>query len=109
MHLTKDIGRILENIVAGALLSENDLYYYSGKKECDFVAIDKNNNIQLFQVCADLNNENLKRETDGLAECMDYFNLKQGTILTSSQEEEIVNGDKKINIIPIWKWLLINT
>ena len=108
MHLTKDIGRILENIVAGALLSENDLYYYSGKKECDFVAIDKNNNIQLFQVCADLNNENLKRETDGLAECMDYFNLKQGTILTSSQEEEIVNGDKKINIIPIWKWLLIN-
>jgi len=108
MQLTKDIGRILENIVAGALLSENDLYYYSGKKECDFVAIDKNNNIQLFQVCTDLNNENLKRETDGLAECMDYFNLKQGAILTSSQEEEIVNGDKKINIIPIWKWLLIN-
>ncbi|MBI4646408.1 MAG: ATP-binding protein [Bacteroidia bacterium] len=105
-QLTKDTGRILENIVACALLSENDLYYYSGKKECDFVTIDKNKNIQLFQVCADLNNENQKIETGGMAECMDYFNLGEGTILTHSQEEEIVDEDKKINIIPVWKWLL---
>jgi predicted AAA+ superfamily ATPase len=40
-QLTKDRGRILENIVANNLLSENHLFYFSGKQECDFVTIGK--------------------------------------------------------------------
>lgn len=105
-QLTKDSGRVLENIVANNLISENSLYYFSGKKECDFVAIDNNNNIKLFQVCADLNQDNYKRETSGIVEGINYFQLTEGNILTNSQEEEIEIEGKIIHVIPLWKWLL---
>lgn len=105
-QLTKDSGRILENIAANSLLSEHSLYYYSGKKECDFVAIDKNNNIKLFQVCADLNQDNSNREISGILEGMNYFQLTEGNILTTSQEDKIEIDGKTINVIPLWKWLI---
>jgi uncharacterized protein len=104
-QLTKDSGRILENIAANYLLSENSLYYYSGKKECDFVAIDNNKNARLYQVCADLNPENLKRETGGILEAMNYFQICEGSILTNSQEDKIETAGKLIHVIPLWKWL----
>ena len=105
-QLTKDSGRILENIAANSLLSEHSLYYYSGKKECDFVAIDKNNSIKLFQVCADLNHDNSNREISGILEGMNYFQLTEGNILTTSQEDKIEIDGKIINVIPLWKWLI---
>jgi uncharacterized protein len=106
--LMKDTGRILENIVANALLADHQVYYFAGKNECDFVAVDKHQNVRLFQVCADLNNQNISRETAGLIEAMNYFNIGEGTILTSGQEDELTMDDKTITVIPLWKWLLIN-
>ena len=105
-QLTKDSGRVLENIAANNLSSENSLFYYSGKKECDFVAIDKNKKIKLYQICADLNQDNFKRETSGILEGMKFFQLTEGNILTNSQEEIIENEGRIIHVIPLWKWLL---
>ncbi|MDZ4203461.1 MAG: ATP-binding protein [Bacteroidales bacterium] len=105
--LTKDTGRIIENIVANDLIADNMLYYYSGRKECDFVAVDANRNVQLFQVCEYLDTETLKRETEGLIEGMNYFKLSKGIILSQHQEDEFTTDGKTIQITPVWKWLLI--
>ena len=61
---------------------------------------------QAVQVCYELITENRKREINGLVECMNQFKLKKGIILTFNQEENCPE-DKRINIIPVWKWLLI--
>jgi len=53
-----------------------------------------------------LDNNNEKRELRGLLEAMEKFNLRKGLIITESQEEERKIKDKKIQIIPAWKWLL---
>jgi hypothetical protein len=105
-QLTKDTGRILENIVANTLLSHSSLFYFSGNGECDFVAIDNNKSVTLFQVCDHLNSENSSREIKGMVESLNFFNLPEGIIITHGQEEEIETEGKKIYVTPIWKWLL---
>lgn len=105
-HLHNDRGRILENMVGSHLADSNDIYYFSDRKECDFVAINREKNISLYQITLVLNEENYKRETTGLAEAMDYFGLGKGTIITSSQEDEIIKRGKKIKVVPAWRFLL---
>ena len=39
-------------------------------------------------------------------EAIKTYNLKSGTILTNYEEESIQMDDIKINIKPVWKWLL---
>ena len=41
-----------------------------------------------------------------MLEALERFKLKKGIILTYDNEEEMKIGNKKINIKPIWKWLL---
>lgn len=104
--LMKDTGRILENIVANTLFYSHQVYYFAGKHECDFVVVDTSKSVKLFQVCADLNDQNLAREKAGLLEAMKYFDLQEGIILTTSQEDELVFDDKIIRVMPVWKWML---
>ena len=47
-----------------------------------------------------------QREISGLMEAMDYFSVKNGLIITSETEEEIKENNKRIKMIPLWKWLL---
>jgi len=82
------------------------VYYFADKHECDFVAVDANQTVRLFQVCANLNDQNMNLETNGLLEAMKYFDLQEGMILTASQEEELKTEDKIIRVMPVWKWLL---
>ena len=54
--------------------------------------------------------ENKERETEGLIEAIQKFDLNKGLILTKDEEKEvkkIVNGKIiKIKIMPLWQWLL---
>lgn len=106
-RMSEDKGKLLENLTAIELKrKEKEIFYYSEKNECDFI-IRKNNKIaEAIQVCYDLNENNKEREIKGLKEAMDKFNLKEGLILTYSQEEEIIEGKTKIIVKPVWKWLL---
>jgi len=104
--VTKDIGWLLENLVFNCLNKDNEVFYYSDKGECDFVLVKNKKVTQAIQVCYDLNEENKKREVNGLVEAMDKFKLKEGLILTNDQEDELVVDGKKIVIKPVWKWLL---
>jgi predicted AAA+ superfamily ATPase len=38
---------------------------------------------------------------------MKVHKLKEGMILTEEQEEERVMNNKKIKVMPVWKWMLV--
>lgn len=100
--VTPNKGHILENIILLELKRKGlKTYYHAGRHECDFITLNMNKPSSAIQVCQELNNENKKRELDGLKEAMKTYNTK-GIIITSEQEDEIDN----IKIIPAWKWLL---
>lgn len=102
-----DRGRLLENIVFIQLRKNyKNILYYQNEHECDFIIRENNAIARAVQVCYDLNEENKERELLGLEEAMNAFKLKEGLILTYHQEDEWKEGDKKIVIKPVWKWLL---
>jgi predicted AAA+ superfamily ATPase len=104
--LTKDNGWLLENLVFNCLNNHHEVFYYSNKKECDFLIVKNKEIKRAIQVCYELNEENREREIAGLTEAMEKFKLKEGWILTYEQEEEIKMNGKKIIVKPVWKWLL---
>jgi len=104
---SEDKGKLLENLVAIELKRRSkEIFYYSEKNECDFVIKEGTKIVQTIQVCYDLTKENKEREVAGLSEAMEKFKLKEGLILTYDQEEEVKLKDKKIKVLPVWKWLL---
>ncbi len=94
----KNMGRLLENMVAIELVrrKESQLNHYTNGFECDFIT--KENSIQ---VCHTLNEENKKREINGLLEAVKKFGNKP--ILLTYDQEMRIGG---IKTMPIWKWLL---
>ncbi len=107
MSFSKDKGRLLENKVFIHLKRMGkEIYYYQQKGECDFI-VSKNNHVEFAaQVCYDLTPENLDRELNGLLEAMAELNLQEGYIFTMDQQEQLEKGGKKIQVIPVWKWML---
>ncbi len=104
---SEDKGRILENIVFLELKRNGkEIYYFSDKRECDFLIRQGIKIKESIQVCYDLNEKDKEREINGLVEAMDKFKLKEGLILTYDQEEEFKRNNKKIIVKPVWKWLL---
>ncbi|MEK6952584.1 MAG: ATP-binding protein [Nanoarchaeota archaeon] len=106
-RLSKDKGKLLENLAAIELKRrEKEIFYHSEKYECDFL-IRKGNKIkEIIQVTYELNEKNKEREVRGLIEALNKFKLREGLILTYGQEDSFEEGGKKIKVIPVWKWLL---
>lgn len=103
---TENYGRLLENIVFLALrkISEQ-IFYFEEDVECDFV-VEKDNKFLPYQVCYELNNDNMEREIKGLITCCKRVNAKRGIIVTYDQEEIRKIDNVEVEIIPVWKWLL---
>ncbi len=105
-------GRLLENIVAVELKrrscrEKSDIFYWGNYNiECDFIVKKMKKIVMAYQVCNEITTNNKEREISGLIGAMKEFKLKNGIILTSSQEEEINLDGFKINVVTIWKWLL---
>ena len=53
-----------------------------------------------------LDTVNKNREVSGLLEALEKFNLKNGLILTLDTTQSIKQKNVKIEIMPIWQWLL---
>lgn len=101
--LSKDFGRLFENIILLELKRRGkEAYYFKDKEECDFIIREKERITEAIQVCYELNEENRKREIDGLQLAMKRFKLNKGIIITLGQEEVIDN----IKAIPATQWLL---
>jgi hypothetical protein len=77
------------------------------KKECDFIVKQGRNVSKAIQVCHSLKDAaTRKRETDGLLEAMAEFRLKNGYILTYDENDTVDMKEGKIEILPVWQWLL---
>lgn len=111
-RFSSDVGRLLENIVFLELKRRGHLiYYHQGKKECDFVLKEGTKITSAIQVCVALDDEKTRdREISGLVDAMQEHQLNSGVIVTGDTlSEESVSKDNKIykiNIVPIWSWLL---
>lgn len=105
---SENTGRLLENSVFLELKrQEKEIYYHQDKSECDFVVKQGNKIKEAIQVTHSLSDEKVrKREIKGLKEAMDLYSLDQGLILTNDEEDEFLEGDKKIIVKPVWRWLL---
>ena len=106
-----DDGILLENLVFLHLRQQflfgRDLYFFAGKKECDFVLIKKEVATQLIQVCFNISNaDTLQREIDGLLEAAQYFKCENLLIVTNDDEKEIAIEGYKIKVVKAWKWML---
>lgn len=107
-NFSENKGRILENIVFLELLRRKmEVYYYSGKKECDFLIKKGIHITEAIQVTFHLHHENYDREFQGLLEAVERFKLPYGLLLTyQSDENKNFPKNDKIKIIPVWKWLI---
>lgn len=108
VSFSTDFGRKLENAVFMALRRKfKEIYYFSEKgKECDFVVFEKQKPIHLIQVCYQINNDNEARESSGLETALDFFKLKNGTIITFDQQDKWNLNGKTIDVVPFHSWIL---
>jgi hypothetical protein len=101
-----DSGRLLENMVFLHLRRQTpEIYYFSEKKECDFVVFQQGKIQGLYQVCWQLDQNNMDREISGLMEAMNYFGLSTASIITHNQSDTFVIGEKTIKAQPFHEWV----
>lgn len=100
-------GRVLENAVFLELKRRGlDVFYFKEKNECDFIIRKNNRPFMAVQVTRNLGMQNEDREINGLLAAMEKFKLKEGFIFTEEQEDERKIKGKKIQVKPVYKWLL---
>ncbi len=103
---SKSDGALLENIVAVHLKRIGKEFYYLRDKngaEVDFVIPQTG---EAIQVCYKLDEGNIEREIKSLATASRTFRIKNILLLTMDQERIINFGDLKINVKPVWRWLI---
>lgn len=107
VSFTDDNGRLLENMVFMQLRrSSPEIFYFSEKKECDFVVF-QNGRIQgLYQVCWQLDQNNMDRELAGLIEAMEFFGEKNAMIITFGQSDTFNIQGKTITVQPFYEWAM---
>lgn len=106
LDFTPNKGRNLENAVFIELKRRGkEIFYYANNRECDFVIKERTKISAAIQVCHVLDDSNREREIQGIVEAMDAFKLKEGVILTFEQTEEINIDQKKIRVLPVFRWI----
>ena len=100
-------GKLYENAVCNELKRRGyEVYYWSdGTFECDFVAKKGKNLEMAVQVCYQLNDENIERETRALGMACTNLKIERG-IIVSSQVPDIDTG--VFEVVPLWNFLLEN-
>ena len=105
----ESISKLMENLVFMELRRRNyveneKLFYWKNSfgREVDFIVLDG----ELIQVCYELTYENRDREIKSLIKASKQLNYKKLRILTWNQEDTININNRKIEITPLWKWLI---
>lgn len=107
-----DDGKKLENTVFLHLYRHKtpiqQIFYYQGKGECDFLIQSGVSIEQLIQVTWRIDNEETrKREIRGLVEAAELTGCKNLCIITADTQEVItLDNGLEIKVIPAWRWLL---
>lgn len=107
LSFCSDNGRKLENAVYIYLRNKGTkMYYFREKNECDFVLFDKDKCTAALQVCYEINGDNKTRELGGLIEAMQFFDLKEGFIITQNQKDSLQIEDKTVCLIPAFEYFM---
>jgi len=100
---------LLENLVAINLLRKygrsDAVFFYNKAVEVDFYIPDE---AIAIQVCYDLNNSDgtFDREVNALLKLSGVLECKKLMIITRDKEQLLEIENKRLEIIPAWKWLL---
>ena len=109
--LEPDKSRLLENLIFNHFnRSCDEIYYYKthNNLEVDFLVKYKDE-FEAFQVSYSLNDyETRHREIRALQKCMEEMGLKNGMILTYNEQGVEQTNEYRIDIVPVWKYLLEN-
>jgi predicted AAA+ superfamily ATPase len=109
-RFSENKGRILETIIFLQLLRmKHEVFYHSGKKECDFIVQEGLEITSAIQVAYELSDINVKREVDGLLEAMKAYGLEKGVLITADNQVKGEDIPDQIEVILAWKWLIENT
>ena len=107
LFLNKEEPRLLENLVAINLWNKykDSLFYLKGKNfDVDFFVEETGEVIQVAYSVENISNE---RETKSIIEVAKSVKEAKRFIIITYQEEKKLNvDDVKIEVIPLWKWLL---
>lgn len=106
-NLTNEYGKNMENATYLKLRQKygSNLYYYKGNQEVDFYVPDEK---LLVNVSYDISDaRTYEREVNGLKEAMTALKLNTAYLITDNIKETVeVNKKQKIEIVPLWEWLL---
>lgn len=112
MPQSDDDGKKLENTVFLQLYRQrtpvDQIFYYQGKGECDFVVQRGIEIEKLIQVTWNMNDEETrKREINGLLEASEATGCRNLFIITADSNEDIRLEDGRIiHVLAAWRWLL---
>lgn len=96
---------LLENMVAISLYGQySDLCFFNDGFEVDFYLWEHSTAIQVAYSLADA--ETKKREIDGLCKLARRCDVNRMLIITRDESEILEADGFKIEVVPIWQWLL---
>lgn len=98
---------LLENIVAVTLRRRygGNCYFWNCRTaEVDFVVPEENLAIQVSYSISE--SDTFKRETDGLLKLSTQQEIRRMIVVTKEEEDIVEREGFRIEIIPLWKWLL---
>lgn len=108
-----NLGWRLETIVYLELLrrkatTDNDIYYFKSRNaEADFVVCDKNKTLAVYQVSYDISSaKTRKREIKGCIASAKGTKCDNVFLITDHESGIIEEQGYKIQVIPIWEWLV---
>lgn len=106
-RFSENRGRILENLIFTELRRRGkEVFYYSGKNECDFLIKKGFQITEAIQVSWSIDKINIQREIKGLEEAIKEYDLSNGTLITAEPENTELVSNKMIKVVSAWKWLL---
>ncbi len=66
--------------------------------------MNREGDIELIQVCWEVNDGNVAREKEGLESAMKFFGKRKGTIITYDQSDEIRSEVGQIRLVPFFEY-----
>ncbi len=109
-NISNKEGALLENLVFLHLRDHyENIFYFKTKNnlEVDFFVYNTIDQPRLIQVSWSIANPKTReREINALVKAAQETTVKQCWILTHSESERIIIDDLKINVMPVYQWLL---
>jgi predicted AAA+ superfamily ATPase len=100
-------GKLLENLTALEILkSGRELMYFKDNRECDFIIKDRKtfSPVQVSYSIQDSDTD--EREINGLLRACEYLKVKEGTIVTFEEENNLKINNIKIEVLPAYRYFL---